>query len=51
MNTSLGLSGHDEEGRRLAVMAEALYLANLLVLPGLALAALLTLWLRQQGAL
>lgn len=49
MNTSLGLSGHDEEGRRLAVMAEALYLANLLVLPGLAFAALLTLWLRHKA--
>lgn len=38
----------DADGRRLAVRAQALYLANLLILPGLAFAALL--WLRRRRA-
>jgi len=36
----------DEAGRRLAVLAESLYLANLLVAPGLAFGGLLWLWRR-----
>ena len=38
----------DPEGGRLAVIAEALYLANLLALPGLAFLALAWLWLRER---
>jgi uncharacterized Tic20 family protein len=41
-------SGPDIPGQRIAVSAEALYLANLLLLPGLALLALLVLWLAQR---
>lgn len=37
-------------GQTLAVAAEALYLANLLLLPGLAFAALFWLWLRRRGS-
>ncbi len=37
-------------GQALAVLAEALYLANLLLLPGLAFAALAWLYLRRHGA-
>lgn len=39
-----------DKGQRLAVMAEALYLANLLVLPGIAFAALLWLWLQHKDS-
>lgn len=34
-------------GREIAVAAEALYLANLMVVPGVAFIALLVLWLRE----
>lgn len=34
-------------GREIAVAAEALYLANLMVVPGIAFIALLVLWLRE----
>lgn len=34
----------DDDGRNLAVIAEALYLANLLLLPGIAFAILFWLW-------
>ena len=39
-----------ERERRLAVVAEALYLANLLIAPGLAFVALLWLWRRENVA-
>ncbi|MDD5297267.1 MAG: hypothetical protein PHU46_10160 [Rhodocyclaceae bacterium] len=39
-------TGPDETGRAIAIAAEALYLANLLLLPGLAFLALLWLWFR-----
>jgi O-antigen ligase len=38
----------DPEGCRLAVIAEALYLANLLALPGLAFLVLAWLWYRER---
>ena len=38
----------EDEGRRLAVAAEALYLANLLALPGLAFVILCLLWRRHR---
>ena len=47
-------SAHDSEeapavpGQRLAVAAESMYLANLLVLPGLAFVALLILWFKHR---
>lgn len=43
--------GFEEEkaGQNLAVLAEALYLINLLLLPGLAFALLLGLWLAYKG--
>ena len=43
--------GFEEEkaGQNLAVLAEALYLINLLLLPGLAFALLLGLWLKYKG--
>lgn len=43
--------GVEEEkaGQNLAVLAEALYLINLLLLPGLAFALLLGLWLKNKG--
>lgn len=43
--------GFEEEkaGQNLAVLAEALYLINLLLLPGLAFALLLGLWLKYEG--
>lgn len=39
-----------DEGQRLAVIAESLYLANLLVLPGIAFGALLLLWLQHKDS-
>jgi hypothetical protein len=36
----------DDDGRDLAVIAEGLYLANLLLIPGIAFAILLGLWLK-----
>lgn len=41
-----GGAGADEAGRRAAIVAESLYLGNLLVAPGLCFAALVWLWLR-----
>ena len=43
--------GFEEEkaGQNLAVLAEALYLINLLLLPGIAFALLLGLWLKYKG--
>lgn len=38
----------DDGGRELAVIAEALYLANLLLLPGICFAILFWLWLRNR---
>ena len=38
----------DIPGREIAVAAEALYLANLMIVPGLGFAALLVLWLRER---
>lgn len=40
--------GQHESGQTLAVTAEVLYLANLLLLPGLAFLALLGLWARHR---
>ena len=37
-------------GQRLAVVAESLYLANLLILPGIAFAVLFWLWRKHQDA-
>jgi hypothetical protein len=37
-------------GQRLAVVAESLYLANLLLAPGLAFAIIVWLWLTRRGA-
>lgn len=37
---------HDDPGRRFAVIAESLYLANLLIAPGLAFLGLVWLWRR-----
>ncbi|MGA9963279.1 MAG: hypothetical protein WBP66_13105 [Azonexus sp.] len=44
--------GFSEEkaGQHLAVLAEALYLINLLLLPGLAFAGLLALWLKNKDS-
>jgi hypothetical protein len=39
-------SPHDDPGRRFAVIAESLYLANLLIAPGFAFLGLLWLWRR-----
>lgn len=39
-------SPHDDPGRRYAVIAESLYLANLLIAPGFAFLGLLWLWRR-----
>lgn len=38
----------DPRQRRIAILAESLFLANLLLAPGLAFAALIWLWLRQR---
>lgn len=38
----------DDDGRELAIIAEGLYLANLLLLPGIAFAILLWLWLNNR---
>lgn len=40
------LSTNDDRGRRFAVIAESLYLANLLIAPGFAFLGLLWLWRR-----
>lgn len=40
----------EKAGQNLAVLAEALYLLNLLLLPGLAFAVLLGLWLHFRGS-
>jgi hypothetical protein len=39
----------DDDGRDLAVIAEGLYLANLLLIPGIAFAILLWLWLKNRN--
>ncbi|PKO94591.1 MAG: hypothetical protein CVU16_01815 [Betaproteobacteria bacterium HGW-Betaproteobacteria-10] len=39
---------NDDGGRELAVIAEALYLANLLLLPGISFAILFWLWLKNR---
>lgn len=39
---------HGAPGRELAVMAESLYLANLLIAPGLAFGALVWLWFKHR---
>lgn len=44
MPRSAANNADPDDGRRLAVIAESLFLANLLVVPGLAFAALLWLW-------
>ncbi len=40
----------EESGRDLAVLAEALYLANLLLIPGIAFAILCWLWLKNRAS-
>ena len=40
----------DKPGQNLAVLAEALYLANLLLVPGIAFAILLWLWVRNKDS-
>jgi uncharacterized Tic20 family protein len=40
----------EKAGQNLAVLAEALYLINLLLLPGLAFAALFALWLKNRNS-
>jgi uncharacterized Tic20 family protein len=40
----------EKAGQNLAVLAEALYLINLLLLPGLAFAGLLALWLKNKDS-
>ena len=40
----------DKPGQNLAVLAEGLYLANLLLVPGIAFAILLWLWLRNKDS-
>ena len=42
----LDTANHKESGSRIAVMAEVLYLVNLLLLPGLAFVALMILYIR-----
>jgi uncharacterized Tic20 family protein len=39
----------DDDGRDLAVIAEGLYLANLLLIPGIAFAILFWLWLKNRA--
>jgi len=41
-------SAPETAGQRLAILAEALYLANLLLLPGIAFIALATLYMKQR---
>ena len=48
MSTSDNESGSNQAGQTLAVTAEALYIANLLLLPGLAFLFLLALWHRHR---
>ncbi|WP_374590368.1 hypothetical protein [Aquabacterium sp.] len=48
MNAMAGAA--EPDGQRLAVIAEALYLANLLLAPGIAFAALVWLWFRHKDA-
>lgn len=43
-------SAGDKPGQNLAVLAEALYLANLLLVPGIAFVILLWLWLRNKDS-
>lgn len=43
-------SGSNEAGQGVAVAAESLYLANLLLLPGLAFLVLLWLWFREKDS-
>jgi uncharacterized Tic20 family protein len=40
----------DEDGQALAVLAEGLFLANLLLIPGIAFAALFWLWLKNRDS-
>mgnify|MGYP006978787415 CR=1 FL=1 len=44
------LPAHADSGKHLAVLAQALYLCNLLVAPGLAFAALLWLWFKHKDS-
>lgn len=44
----LSAANPDEDGRNLAVIAEALYLANLLLVPGIGFAILFWLWLKNR---
>ncbi|MDE2401985.1 MAG: hypothetical protein KGL90_10005 [Burkholderiales bacterium] len=54
MNESTGdtsaIDHHHHPGQSLAVMAEALYLANLLVAPGIAFVVLLWLWFKHKDS-
>ncbi len=50
MNENRHRTEQQEPGQGLAVIAEALYLANLLILPGLAFAALFWLWRKHPDA-
>lgn len=45
-----GIAISDDAGQRLAVQAEALYLANLLLLPGIAFGVLFWIYLRRYSA-
>ncbi len=47
-SASADIDGHEHRGQRLAVVAESLYLANLLVAPGIAFAVLLWLWVQHK---
>lgn len=47
---SADIDRHEHPGQRLAVAAAALYLANLLVAPGIAFAALLWLWVKHKDS-
>lgn len=44
------ITPHADKGQRLAVLAQALYLGNLLVAPGLAFAVLLWLWFKHKDS-
>lgn len=44
------LAPHADKGQRLAVLAQALYLGNLLVAPGLAFGVLLWLWFKHKDS-
>ncbi|TAK99818.1 MAG: hypothetical protein EPO09_00570 [Aquabacterium sp.] len=50
MTIHLNDASRADQGQRLAVIAESLYLANLLVLPGIAFGVLLWLWLQHKDS-